>query len=48
MKLKSAIRLKHMAWASAAVLLVVLIYFASNLANRALVQAAKAGIEGAR
>jgi hypothetical protein len=48
MKLNSALRLKHVAWTSAAVLVVVLIYFASNLANRALVRAAKAGIEAAR
>jgi hypothetical protein len=48
MKLNSAVRLKHVAWASAAALVVVLIYFASNLANTALVQAAKAGIEAAR
>jgi hypothetical protein len=48
MKLNSALRLKHVAWASAAVLVVVLIFFATNLANMALVQAANAAIEAAR
>jgi hypothetical protein len=39
MKLNSALRLKHMAWASAAVLVVVLIFFATHSGAKPTAQA---------
>jgi multidrug efflux pump subunit AcrA (membrane-fusion protein) len=39
MKLNSALRLKHMAWASAAVLVVVLIFFATRSGAKPTAQA---------